>query len=465
MYETFYGFKEKPFSLVPDPEFLYLSDKHRMALALLEYGLINQAGFTVITGNIGTGKTTLVRHLLQGLDDEFRVGLITNTHREFGELLHWILMAFDLDYKGKDKVESYHLFVDFLIGEYAQNRRTVLIVDEAQNLSPDTLEELRMLSNVNADKHQVLQTILVGQQELRDTLRRPDLMQFAQRITADYHLKPLNQAETCTYIEHRLTVAGGDKHLFDPAASQLVYKYSNGIPRLINLLCDTALVYGYAEQRHKIPASLIDELAKEKQAGGIFPNVETPQPATPGMAHDTTPPQDTPVDDFSASMIDEPPAIAEEQTILPKPANTAAATNQLELESSPGPEHMPADALRVAIIANQPDHGQHLASILSQQGLVVLGHHRLGEDLATHMETHTTDVVLVDLDEHIEDDYDQLESLLEQWGLPALFNDSLTTSLDMKKRDASYQRKLAAKIQSLADISRRESRVIASPNT
>jgi len=272
MYEAFYGFREKPFSIIPDPGFLYFSPKHRMAFDLLEYGLMNQAGFNVITGEIGTGKTTLIRHLLSQMGPDVTVGLISNTHQSFGELLQWILFAFNLEYRGKEKVEMFHTFLDFLVQQYGQNKRAVLIVDEAQNMAAETLEELRMLSNVNADKDQVLQVILVGQAGLRDTLRRPDLEQFAQRIAVDYHLEPLNQDETRTYIRHRVHIAGVDNlELFDDAACDAVYLHSQGVPRLINLLCDTALVYGFAEQKARIDAQIINDVAADKQKGGIFP--------------------------------------------------------------------------------------------------------------------------------------------------------------------------------------------------
>ena len=277
MYREFYNLSEKPFTLLPDPGFLYMSDKHRMAFTLLEYGLMNHAGFTVISGDIGAGKTTLIRHLLDNMDREHTVGLISNTHRSFGELLQWILLAFNLDHAGMNKVEMYQRFVDFIIDEYAHNRRTVLIVDEAQNMSAETLEELRMLSNVNADKDQALQVILVGQNELRETLQRPDLVQFAQRISVDYHLQHLSEIETANYIRHRLKVAGGRRYVFSDAACRAVHRYSNGVPRLINLLCDNALVYGYAEQKQQIDANLVTQVAKEKQAGGIFPMFEPAQ--------------------------------------------------------------------------------------------------------------------------------------------------------------------------------------------
>ena len=200
MYESFYGLKEKPFTLLPDPEYLYLSPKHQRALTLLEYGMMNQAGFSVICGDTGAGKTTLIRRLLTELGDDTRVGLITNTHQSFGELLNWVLMAFGLDGDGKSKAQMHNLFIDFLIEQYAQNKHTVLIVDEAQNMDADTLEELRMLSNINADKDQVLQVILAGQPALRETLRKPELMQFAQRIAVDYYLESLSIEETRAYI-------------------------------------------------------------------------------------------------------------------------------------------------------------------------------------------------------------------------------------------------------------------------
>lgn len=279
MYEAFYGFREKPFSIIPDPSFLYFSPKHRMAFDLLEYGMMNQAGFNVITGEIGTGKTTLIRYLLSRVGADVTVGLISNTHRSFGELLQWILFAYNLPCRNKDKVEMFQDFLDFLLEQYAANKRTLLIVDEAQNMAPETLEELRMLSNVNADKDQVLQVILVGQPGLRETLRQPGLEQFAQRIAVDYHLEGLSLAEGHQYIRHRLEIAGGSPELFETAACEAVYEYSNGIPRVINLLCDTALVYGFAEQKPVIDAATIHDVARDKQKGGLFPVSQKKTPA------------------------------------------------------------------------------------------------------------------------------------------------------------------------------------------
>ncbi len=272
MYEAFYGFKQRPFSLNPDPDFLYLSKKHRTALSLLEYSLLNQAAFSVITGEIGTGKTTLIRYLLHHMEGNFSVGLITNTHANFGELLQWALMAFGLEYREKGKVELYQLLYDYLIQEYAQNRQILLIIDEAQNLGSDALEELRMLSNINTDDNQLLQMMLVGQPGLRSLLKQPGLEQFAQRIAVDYHLEALDQKEVYEYIYHRIEVAGGEPlEIFDWDACGAIYLYSQGVPRLINLLLDTALVYGFAEQKKQVSAELIQQVVQDKQQGGIFP--------------------------------------------------------------------------------------------------------------------------------------------------------------------------------------------------
>lgn len=276
MYENFYGFSEKPFSLLPDPTFLYLSPKHQKALTMLQFGMMNQAGFTVITGEIGSGKTTLIRQLLSEVTDDVTVGLVSNTHRSFGELLQWVLLAFGLEYRDKKKVELYQTLADFIVKEYSNDRRTVLIIDEAQNLDVDALEELRMLSNINSDKDQFLQLILVGQPHLRDTLRRPEMHQFAQRIAVDYSLATLTLEETWQYIRHRLKVAGGDPNLFDTKACAAVYYYTSGTPRLVNSLCEQSLVVGFAEQKKRIDVDIVCDVVRERQKGGIFP-VHDPQ--------------------------------------------------------------------------------------------------------------------------------------------------------------------------------------------
>ena len=290
MYEAFYGFKEKPFSMLPDPSFLFLSKKHRAALTLLEYGLMNQVGFCILSGEPGAGKTTILRALLKRVDDNVKVGLISNTHQSFGGLLDWILSAFDLHKADLTQVEMHQLFVDFLIDEFANNRRVLLIVDEAQNMDPDSLEELRMLSNVNTEKDQLLQVVLAGQPQLKENLRKPELSQFAQRIAVDYHLHSLSLNETCGYIQHRLVVAGAKRDVFTPEACERIHSYSGGSPRLINLLCETALVYGFADEVELIDADLVEEMVHERMEDSVVPlenlDGEAPRKNTDQLAKD-----------------------------------------------------------------------------------------------------------------------------------------------------------------------------------
>lgn len=268
MYESFFGLNEKPFSLLPDPDFLFLTKQHKLALTMLEYGMSSQAGFTVITGEIGAGKTTLIRKLLEKDDPTVTVGLLNNTMvADLRELLSWIAFSFGLDFEGKSHVELYNDFIHFLIEEYGEGRRCVMIIDEAQQLGIELLEQVRMLSNINSGKHLLIQFILVGQPELRDLLRVPELVQFAQRIAVDYHLKRLSEEETIEYITHRVSMAGGSPDLFDEQSCHLIWMYSKGIPRLINVLSDTALVYGFSEQRPRIDVELMQEVIKDKESG------------------------------------------------------------------------------------------------------------------------------------------------------------------------------------------------------
>ena len=270
MYEAFYGLTEKPFSIQPDPDYLFWGRAHSMAFAMLEYGIMNRAGFTVITGEIGCGKTTLIRHLLNKLDDNVTVGLVSNTQENRGELLQWVLMAFGQPFEDKSHVALYDQLHQFLINEYGKGHRTILIVDEAQNLGPKSLEELRMLSNINADKDQLLQLVLVGQPQLKDLLQRPELVQFAQRIASDFHLRTLSKDEVENYIHHRIKVAGGSKPIFTSEACRKVSDASRGIPRLINIISDTALVYGFSGGEAEISEETVDGVIRDKSEYGIF---------------------------------------------------------------------------------------------------------------------------------------------------------------------------------------------------
>ena len=269
MYEAFYGLREKPFSILPDPDLIFWGKGHRLALAMLEFGVMNNAGFTVITGEIGSGKTTLVRYLLRRLDPEISVGVISNTPEGREELLQWILMSLDQPFEG-NYPSLFFRFKQYLQAQHANGRRTILIIDEAQNLRSEALEGLRMLSNVNVDKDQLLQLILVGQPQLKELLCAPQLMQFAQRISSDFHLKPLNLGEVTQYIDYRLNSVGARPHLFSGEACTMIAEATSGIPRSINILCDTALVYGFATGAEQITANLIGDVIEQKRTFGIF---------------------------------------------------------------------------------------------------------------------------------------------------------------------------------------------------
>lgn len=270
MYEAFYGLKEKPFSILPDPSFLYWAGGHRRAFAMLEYGLLRTPGFTVITGEVGAGKTTLLRHLLKRLPRNITVGYLANVQPGQGPLLEWVMMAFDLDAETSSIPALHRRFRDFLVGECSQGRRVLLIVDEAQNLDTRSLEELRMLSNINAEKENILQIALAGQPELKECLCRPELRQFVQRVTSEFHLGVLSPEETREYIAARLTHAGGRPHLIATEACDIVHSATGGNPRLINVLCDIALTYGFAEGVNQITGDLVTKVLEDKRRYGAL---------------------------------------------------------------------------------------------------------------------------------------------------------------------------------------------------
>lgn len=276
MYETSFGLTGKPFSLLPDADFMYPSRRHQRALKMLEYSISTSAGFVVITGEVGAGKTTLIRRYLKTANPDVCLGVITNSSASLGRLLHWIATAFSLE-PTLDVIALHNQFINFLVAQYARGKRTVLIVDEAQNLTFEMLEELRMLSNVNNEKDQLLQIILVGQPELLETLRRPDLRQLVQRIEFHYHLEALSCVETAAYIWHRLSVVNGAAELFDAPACAAVYYFTGGVPRLINLLCDQALVYTYSEDEERVDYHTVMAVVEDRNSSGLSPFKSIPE--------------------------------------------------------------------------------------------------------------------------------------------------------------------------------------------
>jgi type II secretory pathway predicted ATPase ExeA len=272
LYTDFFGFTERPFTLLPDPDFLFWSRAHRRAFSVLEYGVMTCSPITVVTGEVGAGKTTLIQKLLRLLDDDVTVGLISNAQGNRGELLQWVLNALGIeaDLSGS-YVAMFQRLQDFVIGEYAEGRRVVLIIDEAQNLSVEGLEELRMLTNINSNKDELLQLILVGQPELRHLILQPKLRQFAQRVTATYHIPAMDLATVQGYVQHRLQHAGGTGTEFSPDAIDVIYEQTGGVPRLVNKLCDFCLVYAAIEEKKTIGREIVNEVIRD----GIF--VSTPE--------------------------------------------------------------------------------------------------------------------------------------------------------------------------------------------
>lgn len=286
MYESFYRLKAKPFALLPDSSFLYQGSEHQAAYSLLEYGILSEAPFMVLTGDPGVGKTSLLQKLMAEHGTRHKIGLVTNARYDIEQLLPWILLSLGLSTKRLDPIEAYHLFSEFLSQESKRSRRVILVIDEAQSLGAELLEELRLLSNMNDGKTLKLQIILSGQPDLYTLLQRIDMTQFAQRIVVDYHLKPLSETDTTNFIRHRLQVAGGRPALFTDQACVLVHRLSQGNPRLINQVADITLTYGYAEQASSITAKLVAQAALDRIKGRILPLAATEELAQLAAAVD-----------------------------------------------------------------------------------------------------------------------------------------------------------------------------------
>lgn len=264
MYTTFFGLQEKPFDLLPNPDFLYLSRAHKRALTYLMHGIREKAGFILLTGEVGSGKTTIIRNIIRKHLQNRALSKVFNTRVDSHQLLAMINEDFGLSAVGKDKTTLIRELNDFLIGQYSQGRQAVLIIDEAQNLSPDLLEEVRMLSNLETDREKLLQIILVGQPELKKTLALPALLQLRQRIQINCHIQPLNPAEVEEYILFRLEKAGNrEAVVFSSEAVEAVAAYSRGVPRLINIICDYIMLDAFSAQQRDISAQIVHELAKD----------------------------------------------------------------------------------------------------------------------------------------------------------------------------------------------------------
>jgi len=271
MYESFYELKEKPFNILPDPDYLYMSKVHENAYTHLEYAIMENKGFVVVTGEIGSGKTTLLNYLISKIQQDVQIGLVNQTYVTPTQFVKMVCQDFELQVTGMDKAEMVDLLHDYLLKQFANRDRVILIIDEAQNLTPKTMEELRMLSNLEAEKHHLIQMILVGQPELKRKLQRKDLVQFSQRVTVNCHLNGLSLKEVNSYIAYRLKVAGANsKDIFNQDSIDSIYNYSKGIPRLINVICDAALVYGYADGQKVITKDVVESVISERENGGIF---------------------------------------------------------------------------------------------------------------------------------------------------------------------------------------------------
>ena len=275
MYRAFFGLNEKPFAITPDPRYLYLSERHAEALAHLLYGINEAGGFVQLTGEVGTGKTTIVRSLLAQTPKNAEIALILNPRMTAPEFLLTICEEIGIGVPDSS-MESLKDLVDilshYLLRAHGAGRRVVLVVDEAQNLAPSVLEQVRLLTNLETNTQKLLQIILIGQPELRELLGRNELRQLAQRITGRYHLHPLSRDETAAYVRHRLRVAGATTDIFSGAALSEIYRLSVGVPRVINVICDRALLGAYSMDRHRVTATLVRHAASEVFGKRIIPN-------------------------------------------------------------------------------------------------------------------------------------------------------------------------------------------------
>jgi len=290
MYERHFGLRENPFRLQANPDYLYLSPKHDKALATLEYGLAERKGFVVLVGEIGAGKTTLLNYVLNRLPEEVNVAFVFHTNLNKSEFLELILTEFEVESPAEGDSERLYALYDFLLEEHRAGRRVVLMVDEAQNLGADVLEQIRLLANLETGQQPLLQIILAGQPGLRQTLGQPALEQLRQRVGVTYHLMPLDEGEVGDYIRFRLTKAGAPQvGLFEEDTFPVIYRHTRGVPRLINKLADAALLAAFADDLPRVTAALLAEVIAEQQLEGEIQPIE-PDPAMVGSPTGSTDP-------------------------------------------------------------------------------------------------------------------------------------------------------------------------------
>src|SRR5580698_800886 len=274
MYLAFFGLNEKPFAITPDPRYLFLSERHAEALAHLLYGVTEAGGFIQLTGEVGTGKTTVIRSLLAQTPQHAEIALILNPRMTAPEFLLTLCEELVIgvpDSATNSLKDLVDILSQYLLRAHGGGKRVVLVVDEAQNLAPEVLEQVRLLTNLETNTQKLLQIILIGQPELRDLLDRNELRQLAQRITGRYHLCPLTSQETVAYVRHRLRVAGATADIFTPSALREIYRLSGGVPRLINVICDRALLGAYTQDRHQVGPAFVRRGATEVFGHPLWP--------------------------------------------------------------------------------------------------------------------------------------------------------------------------------------------------
>jgi general secretion pathway protein A len=377
MYEKHFQLRERPFALSPDPDYLYPSKGHVEALSYLRYGIEGHAGFVVITGEIGSGKTTMLQALLGRLDQNTALARIVNTLLEPRELLDAIMLDFGMDPSGMSKPVLLRALAAFLVQQREAGKLTLLVIDEAQNLTPATLEEIRMLSNLETEKSKLLQIIMIGQPELRETLAQPKLEQLRQRITVSYHLQPLDAGETASYVNHRLKRAAlGAPLEFPRAVTDLIHTRSRGVPRIINIIADATLLFAYGVDRRDIDVAITKEALAELELTSVLAPVADAGPAVPVESPVATAPpvavtaSTQPAVEVPTSAAGAAPALATASMTAPAaaqaavaPVTVATATREV---GTPAPNRILAPKSAVAASSRIAPPPTHVAATSSQ---------------------------------------------------------------------------------------------------